>query len=334
MTRRSLRKGDLVEVRSAAEIQRTLDENGSLDGMPFMPEMAAYCGRRFRVDRRAEKLCDTITNNLQSRRLADAVYLDELRCDGGAHGGCQAECRFYWKEAWLRPIDAGEPVAGTIDGPEAERSLLELVVRGTSRPSDGPVRYRCQATEMVAATTPLSTADPRPYVRELTSRNVTVRTFGSVMARAAVMQPLQHMGRLPTPPLKGPSSKSPAAERLDLQPGEWVRVKSRDEVRKTLTEKGANRGLWFDREMMALCGRITRVRGRVERIVDERTGEMIELTSDCVKLEAGVCSGELSTGRWFCPREIYSYWRECWLERVTAPVADGSERGTSALSPR
>ena len=68
-----------------------------------------------------------------------------------------------------------------------------------------------------------------------------------------------------------------------------------------LTDKGANRGLWFDREMMAFCGKVFRVHARVTQIIDERTGEMISLTSDCIMLENGVCSGELSTGRWFCP---------------------------------
>jgi hypothetical protein len=34
-----LKVGDVVEVRSAAEILATLDENGALDSMPFMPEM-------------------------------------------------------------------------------------------------------------------------------------------------------------------------------------------------------------------------------------------------------------------------------------------------------
>jgi hypothetical protein len=29
--------GELVEVRSAQEILATLDENGELDGLPFMP---------------------------------------------------------------------------------------------------------------------------------------------------------------------------------------------------------------------------------------------------------------------------------------------------------
>jgi hypothetical protein len=326
MSGSGLRRGHLVEVRSAAEILRTLDGEGALDAMPFMPEMVAYCGRRFRVDRRAEKLCDTITNTLQSRRLIDAVFLDDLRCDGTAHGGCQAECRFYWKEAWLRRILPGEPIRADVD-PDATQALLALVHANTSQTNDGSTRFRCQATQMVAATEPMSTTDPRPYVRELSSRNVTVRTFTRVMSRAAVMQPLQHLGRLPTPPLKGPSPKSPVTVRLDLQPGEWVRVKSEDEIRELLTDKGTNRGLWFDREMMAFCGRVLQVRGRVERLVDERTGEMIELSSDCIKLENGVCSGELSTGRWFCPREIYSYWRECWLERAEA------QSGTSSTTP-
>src|SRR5205823_112746 len=115
MTRQRLHKGDLVEVRGPGEILRTLDAHGSLDGLPFMPEMAAYCGRRFRVDRRADKLCDTITNNLQSRSLPDAVFLEDLRCDGSAHGACQAECRFYWKEAWLRRVNADDPASDTGD---------------------------------------------------------------------------------------------------------------------------------------------------------------------------------------------------------------------------
>ena len=36
---RPLRPGDIVEVRPAAEILATLDADGTLDDMPFMPEM-------------------------------------------------------------------------------------------------------------------------------------------------------------------------------------------------------------------------------------------------------------------------------------------------------
>ena len=38
-----LRVGDWVEVRSKDEILSTLDSDGRLDGMPFMPEMFAFC---------------------------------------------------------------------------------------------------------------------------------------------------------------------------------------------------------------------------------------------------------------------------------------------------
>src|SRR5262245_21844473 len=53
-------RGDLGEVRSAGEILATLDAQGEMAGLPFMPEMAAHCGRRFRVDRRADRICDTV----------------------------------------------------------------------------------------------------------------------------------------------------------------------------------------------------------------------------------------------------------------------------------
>ena len=57
---RELRRGDLAEVAPAGDILATLDENGSLDGVPFMPEMLAYLGRRLTVEARMERACDTI----------------------------------------------------------------------------------------------------------------------------------------------------------------------------------------------------------------------------------------------------------------------------------
>ena len=73
--------------------------------MPFMPEMIPYLGRRFTVSARADKICDTIGSTLQSRRMTDTVLLEDLRCNGGSHGGCQADCRIYWNEAWLKKVD-------------------------------------------------------------------------------------------------------------------------------------------------------------------------------------------------------------------------------------
>src|SRR6516225_3074227 len=99
----NLKVGDWVEIRSKEEILQTLDSKGQLDGMPFMPEMFAFCGQRLRVYKRAHKTCDTVFP-VRSRRVHRAVHL-ETRCDGAAHGGCQAECLIFWKEAWLKPVD-------------------------------------------------------------------------------------------------------------------------------------------------------------------------------------------------------------------------------------
>src|SRR5262245_23505536 len=47
--------GDMVEVRPLHEILATLDANGTLEKLPFMPEMTAFAGQQFRVTSRAFK---------------------------------------------------------------------------------------------------------------------------------------------------------------------------------------------------------------------------------------------------------------------------------------
>jgi hypothetical protein len=54
--------------------------------------------------------------------------------------------------------------------------------------------------------------------------------------------------------------KTPSVD-LRLQPGEWVRVKSKEEILKTLDKHDRNRGLWFDREMLISAVALSRSRG-------------------------------------------------------------------------
>src|SRR5438093_610554 len=49
--------GDIVEVKAPDEILQSLDIDGTLGNLPFMPEMVEFCGKRFRVSRRALKTC-------------------------------------------------------------------------------------------------------------------------------------------------------------------------------------------------------------------------------------------------------------------------------------
>lgn len=110
----------MVEVRSKEEILKTLDRKGQLNGLPFMPQMFEFCGRRLRVYKRAHKTCDTV-NDYKGRWMDSAVHLEGIRCDGQAYGGCQAACLIYWKEAWLKR--AAEPYLPDSSSSKAPREL-------------------------------------------------------------------------------------------------------------------------------------------------------------------------------------------------------------------
>jgi hypothetical protein len=80
----NLKVGDWVEGRSREEILASLDENGCLDNLPFMPEMFAFCGQRLRVYKRAHKTCDAVFP-VGGRRVNAAAHLG-TRCDRRAPG--------------------------------------------------------------------------------------------------------------------------------------------------------------------------------------------------------------------------------------------------------
>jgi hypothetical protein len=317
------RPGDVVRVRSAAEILSTLDDEASLGGMPFMPEMLKHVGRRFVVSRRVEKICDGVGGPTAARRMQSTVLLEDLRCDGSGHDGCQAGCRLYWREEWLRP-DSGDH--GESDSGVAELERLSSSATRTTRTVEGKdvERYRCQATQALEASMPLGKYDLRQFAREVTAGNVGLAHLIWVLARTIWHKAMRVLGlrRLLLLPRSTRETRAEPA-RLDLRPGELVQVKSRLDVAETLSEHGRTRGLSFDPEMVPHCGRTYRVLDRVHRFIEEKTGEMVELSSDCIILDGVPCSGE--RGIWsflFCPRGTYPFWREDWLERVETVAHD------------
>jgi len=322
--RLNLRVGELVEVKSEAEILATLDGEGKLECLPFMPEMLKYCGQRFHVYKRAEKTCDTIGGTWR-RRMFDTVHLD-LRCDGEAHDGCQSRCLLFWKESWLRR--AGSPGAvghsatpSRGPAPVCRRETLTAMCR--CRDAAGEPVYMCQSTELKKATAPLAWWHADQYVRDLRSGNVTIAGVirGAFIGGFNMLQtllsrclpaPLLLRAGLKYPFIEGKLKTTPKAT-LNLATGDLVEIKSKTEITATLDRHNRNRGLLFDREMVRYCGSRARVLSRATRIVDERTGKMIELHSDCLMLEGVFCRGEFNQ---FCPRGIYSMWREIWLKKV------------------
>jgi hypothetical protein len=334
-----LRVGEVVQVRSEDEILATLDGNGELESLPFMPEMLRFCGRRFKVDKLALKSCDTI-NWSGMYRMRNAVHLEGLRCDGEAHGGCQAGCLLYWKEAWLERVSADEPRRWT-DAPTVctRGTLLEATTKGQAGASGesqgeetaageeaaaGEETFSCQATELLrAAPTYVPSWDLRQYLADVRSGNAgalaAARTVlvGAVnefqdLTRKFFPKILRIRGGKRFPVIDGKLATTPR-ESLDLQPGERVQVKTKEAIIATLDTDNKNRGMTFDPEMLKYCGRPARVLRRVERIIDERTGRMVSLKNPCIVLEGVVCTADYHR---LCPRGIYPYWREIWLERV------------------
>jgi hypothetical protein len=115
---------------------------------------------------------------------------------------------------------------------------------------------------------------------------------------------------------------------LKLQPGDLVRVKTHQEILSTLDRRNKNRGLYFDVEMVPFCGRVYRVRSRVDRFINEKTGRMMSLKTPAVIMEGVFCRSHFSKRRMFCPRGLHSWWREVWLERVSE-----AEIGDADLTP-
>ena len=121
---------------------------------------------------------------------------------------------------------------------------------------------------------------------------------------------------------------------LNLQAGELVRVKAHEEILRTLNTDSRNRGMHWDAEMVPYCGGTYRVLRRVTRIIDEKTGVMQEMKNPCIVLDSVVCQARYSACRMFCPRSIYPYWREIWLEKITAasPSPSGNSDGTTMVA--
>ena len=329
----NLRVGDLVEVRGEEEILATLDERGELESLPFMPEMLRFCGRRMTVHKVAHKLCDTISRS-GMRRMERAVHLTGARCGGEAHGGCQTACSLYWKEAWLKRVDpdtpeptaerTAEPTAEPISqpAPEPERRLLPLLEVNTR---SGVDTYSCQATELLrAAPACLPFRDVRQYVTDVRTGNAgtlqVARTF-----LVGLFNRFQDLSKKVLPRrlwirkglrwgfVEGRAGRMTPTAELGLKPGELVRIKSKDEILATLNDDLLNRGLGFEEEMARYCGRTARVRARVERCLDEKTGLLLSMKSPCIVLDDLVCEGVYNAN---CPREFVPFWREIWLERV------------------
>jgi hypothetical protein len=308
--RPALLVGDEVEVRSYEEIARTLDGQGCVDALPFMAEMQRFCGQRARVFRMVDKIYD-YGRSKDLRRLDDTFLLTGLRCNGSAHGGCQARCALMWKAAWLKRVPSER---------DAQSGSEPIAVSAAVFPSEGVTqpKYVCQFTELARASTPMAAWDIRQDLRPLLAGNVTLASFLVATLTQFFNAAQRRRGGVAYPHFAPGVLASTPAVTHGLQAGDTVRVLGPQEIHRTLDKNNKNRGLWFDQDMLKHCGKTYSVLARVDRIIDNTTGQMRLMKSPCIMLEHVEYSGEPLR---FCPQEEHLYWREAWL----APLARGTE---------
>ncbi len=300
-----LRPGDLVMVKSPEEILDTLDSDGAVDHLPFMPEMIQFCGRTFRVAKRAVKTCYYgEASGMRTFRTDDVVLLENVRCSGGDHDGCQKACLIFWRESWLRKVKEAPILAKIVTkGVEQLRARLKTTT--------APNTYFCQASEILRATENLTRVERfTKCYSDIRAGNTGALQMIKLMSvwlfwktRKVFFGEYAHGAKGPTP-----------AQKLSLQSGELVEIQCVSNIEKTLDDRARNRGLYFSPAMRPVCQEQHRVERKLEKIIVDGTGEMRKM-HNTVYLEDSMCGcAHVAFGG--CPRNEFAYWREIWLRRV------------------
>ena len=319
--------GDWVEVREAKEIIETLDERGTMEFLPFMPEMLPFIGRRFQVFKRATKTCDTI-DKTGFRRMKNTVMLEGVRCAGIAHGGCQAGCLIFWKEAWLKKVPAVSIIASPVsqqrtESVQDEGAHVELTRRAqqatlvdSGAEAAAEPTYMCLITEMKKASFRMPWWDIRHYLEDVGCKNRTLWEVVRTLLIDIFNWAQNKRGGVGFPAMDTGTLKKTPKVSLNLQPGDLVQIKGPEAITKTLDENGKTRGLRFDVGMFRYCGGQHRVVTRAIRLIDQKTGKMIHMKEEapCIVLEGAICHADYQK---LCPRSEYLFWREAWLDKVS-----------------
>src|SRR5262245_3067619 len=114
-----------------------------------------------------------------------------------------------------------------------------------------------------------------------------------------------------------------------LRAGEWVEVRSKEEILCTLDRKGQLDGLPFMPNMFTYCGKHLRVYKRAHKTCDTVFPVRGRRMRNTVHLETR-CDGEPYGG---CQATCLIFWKEAWLKRVGRPDLSTQEPATEKIPP-
>ena len=98
-----------------------------------------------------------------------------------------------------------------------------------------------------------------------------------------------------------------------LKAGDWVRVRTWEEIQPLLDPFKETRGCAFLEDMRQYCGTKQRILKSMERFLDERDYK-VKKVNGVILLENVICQGTPAFGK--CDRCCFLFWREEWLEKI------------------
>ena len=104
----NLKAGDIVQVRSRAEIRATLDRWNKSKGCAFIDGMWDHCGKIYRVKKPVTRFLSDI--DFKIKRCKEIVILDNVFCGGAKpFGRCDRSCFYFWRKEWLKKVETDSP---------------------------------------------------------------------------------------------------------------------------------------------------------------------------------------------------------------------------------
>jgi hypothetical protein len=114
---------------------------------------------------------------------------------------------------------------------------------------------------------------------------------------------------------KAQKEKNGSPNQPIINPGDMVRVRSKEEIRSMLDDREKYKGCLFIDEMYQHCDKIYNVLKTASYFFDEAKQKMCK-AKDTVILEGVVCSGRQRLYSVSCDRSCFFFWHKDWLKKV------------------
>jgi hypothetical protein len=98
--------------------------------------------------------------------------------------------------------------------------------------------------------------------------------------------------------------------------GDAVKVRSRQEISKSLSPLGTLDGCLMMDQMSEYCGQRLNVMKVVNNVFDESQYKMFEIRLPLYLLEGVICRGTVHSFEHKCDRSCYLLWHEEWLQSI------------------